>query len=709
MKNKKVLKFGFIGATLTGVAVAFALVLNNSTGLLKVRGIDHDANCQWNHYDAVAATYAQHGSKEFWACCDHHSFSLSAPGEGHITDMGAFVGDYFDNLSSEDARYVPSLNQGNEYLSMSIRGWQDLALAYTKTQYTDVTSVTFKMRVTAAAEDLVETGTTNQIWANIGIGDNHSDWENGVDSFGLQTLADGEWHVISKYGFTKSGYVNFCYDMHHAIAGRIEIDDIRIEHAGGTAIETFENQNNLIVGFDNSQARIEGEMHYDNYMHVDFDVSYDDSALLYTFDQFTNVTKVEYKLRVNGLVTKRWQGVAVNSYANGVDQYANMASDDAFVADGEWHLRSHTISNKSGYVNFIKEVGNFDAESLDFDDVVIYHDGGLTLETFDDGACLLGVQRKYYFTTIKTDGLDIYKNVALDARTGGFETREYSATTFDLSRGVDAEYGPYMQLDNWQCGASAERCWLGFTGAGSLGKLEAELGQEPLVYYFYVYNPTNDNFQLQIQNNHHYTAIAYKTLVAKAWTRIDVELSTLDNPKTAEMIGFDHNYGSEKGALVGSGWKFTSIYAHGVVDYYARLSAGTYSSSKSPLYSIASYTGITSVSFDYRLTGGPTASGGWWGIGIGADHGLYTGMHTAYTPDLWDGQWRSKTISVSAEDGYVNIIHACGELVAESTIDIDNIVITYDGGNTVTENFRGGFNLFEVYSSHPEAVTLIEE
>ena len=71
MKNKKAMKISLIGTAVLTVGVAMALIASN-TGLgsiLRVRGIDHDANCEWNHYDAVAATYAKHGSKEFWACC----------------------------------------------------------------------------------------------------------------------------------------------------------------------------------------------------------------------------------------------------------------------------------------------------------------------------------------------------------------------------------------------------------------------------------------------------------------------------------------------------------------------------------------------------------------------------------------------------------------------------------------------------------------
>lgn len=90
-----------IGALALGAGIALA-----RPGALPTVAAEHGATCHFNHYEAVSPTKYSHGSREFWACCDHHEFLLSAPGEGEITDKGAFTGDYFDELEYTDERYV---------------------------------------------------------------------------------------------------------------------------------------------------------------------------------------------------------------------------------------------------------------------------------------------------------------------------------------------------------------------------------------------------------------------------------------------------------------------------------------------------------------------------------------------------------------------------------------------------------------------------
>lgn len=99
-------------------AFSIALVANSQSNLIIGDASDvHNGNCNWNHYEKVDATYDHHGSKEFYACCSHPgNISFDRPSEGNIVDMGVFSGDYFDSLSSDDARYIPSLYEGMELL-----------------------------------------------------------------------------------------------------------------------------------------------------------------------------------------------------------------------------------------------------------------------------------------------------------------------------------------------------------------------------------------------------------------------------------------------------------------------------------------------------------------------------------------------------------------------------------------------------------------
>lgn len=100
------------------LACSFILIANSSNALIKGKASDeHGANCNWNHYDKVEATYNHHGSEEFYACCTHPgNISFEKPNEGNITDMGAFKGEFFDSLDSNDSRYIAPLFEGMDVL-----------------------------------------------------------------------------------------------------------------------------------------------------------------------------------------------------------------------------------------------------------------------------------------------------------------------------------------------------------------------------------------------------------------------------------------------------------------------------------------------------------------------------------------------------------------------------------------------------------------
>ena len=110
-KNKFLLWGGLLSCAFLSVLLATQEMArppfkNNASGV-------HDASCQWNHYEEVSPTYSEHGSKEFYACCSHPSaFSFDKPEVGTINEKGSFEGNYFAELDSADARYIPSLIEG---------------------------------------------------------------------------------------------------------------------------------------------------------------------------------------------------------------------------------------------------------------------------------------------------------------------------------------------------------------------------------------------------------------------------------------------------------------------------------------------------------------------------------------------------------------------------------------------------------------------
>lgn len=98
MKKKIIL-----GSTIT-LGTALILGLFSFKDTAKLRATD---SVYWNHYAAVEATETRHGSREFWANCSTHTFSLTLPDSDNIHEGVAFdTTTYFFILDDSDARYI---------------------------------------------------------------------------------------------------------------------------------------------------------------------------------------------------------------------------------------------------------------------------------------------------------------------------------------------------------------------------------------------------------------------------------------------------------------------------------------------------------------------------------------------------------------------------------------------------------------------------
>ena len=64
----------------------------------------------WYHYLAVKQTEFVHGSKEFWASSSNkcQTFVFEEPSEGQIVNRDFSTNPYFNELTFDDARYIPS-------------------------------------------------------------------------------------------------------------------------------------------------------------------------------------------------------------------------------------------------------------------------------------------------------------------------------------------------------------------------------------------------------------------------------------------------------------------------------------------------------------------------------------------------------------------------------------------------------------------------
>lgn len=114
-RNKKLIICGLVSASLIAGTV---LLVNKGAAFYTVEAGDvHTPSCIFNHYDKVDATYNKHGSKEFWACCNHPGKHLfAAPEVGTVVDKGPLDGIYFDELVLGDDRYIPSLYEDMDVL-----------------------------------------------------------------------------------------------------------------------------------------------------------------------------------------------------------------------------------------------------------------------------------------------------------------------------------------------------------------------------------------------------------------------------------------------------------------------------------------------------------------------------------------------------------------------------------------------------------------
>lgn len=114
-RNKKLIIIGLVSASLIA---GTALLVNKGAAFYTVQAGDaHTPSCIFNHYDKVDATYNKHGSKEFWACCNHPGKHLfAAPEVGTVVDKGPLDGLYFDELVLGDDRYIPSLYEDMDVL-----------------------------------------------------------------------------------------------------------------------------------------------------------------------------------------------------------------------------------------------------------------------------------------------------------------------------------------------------------------------------------------------------------------------------------------------------------------------------------------------------------------------------------------------------------------------------------------------------------------
>ena len=530
-----------------------------------VSATEHGKRCEYTHYAELAADYEKSGYKEFWFCSLHNNHVMSEPSEGNIVEATA---PYAGEIAENDSRYISKLDDANHYAELDISGWQDPALLYSKVQYTDVTSVTFKLRVNGNPSDF------DGKWAAIAISGTNTDWETDPK---LEYTVDGEWRLITLNFDARTGYIKFCYNMDYNFEGSFDIDDFSIKHAGGVAFEDFEDADCLFT-LDSSHARVRGVKGMDKFASLDNGTNHGGTAIIHTIDEFTNVTNISFDMRFPEGKKKSWLGFGVasdHSIYSGMSVGGNLQT--SYENDGKWHHFSRNISSTSGYINFFDASGEFaEGNRIDLDNIVITYDNGKQVTESFDGQYIFTAStstnnkgRAYVgFRDYSPNPLGV---VAVDAQISSVETRKGYLSTFDQSKGVDKEYGAYIKLDHWKLKDDQARSWIGLTKTTELSAVETALGGEPTNYFFYMYNPLSESqhMELFIQKSAGLKTRIYVEMPAQAWSKFEFKPGVLDSNDTPlaepHEIGLDIYPAGSNGKLLGNGWKITSIYAERVI------------------------------------------------------------------------------------------------------------------------------------------------
>ena len=109
MKKKKILLISTLG--LSALTVFGVLIGTTSTkGFTKLLGAGEKVT--WNHYSAVAPSFANKGIKEYWVSCSSHGHQFTAPtgDDVDVVDKGAPSQEFINSLEATDDRLLARID-----------------------------------------------------------------------------------------------------------------------------------------------------------------------------------------------------------------------------------------------------------------------------------------------------------------------------------------------------------------------------------------------------------------------------------------------------------------------------------------------------------------------------------------------------------------------------------------------------------------------
>ncbi len=486
----------------------------------------------------------------------------------------------------------------------------DYSLAFTPAVYENVSNVSFKYRVNGGLKE-----GKDGAWFGFAIkanGDNpdaysdtHDHSNSGPDwktTYITETGFDGVWKNAS-YNFNASGHVCFISSGgEFTDVSTVDIDDVVITYNSGRVVSD---------NFDFGKAMLFQPNHNNNWQKkqaikgVEIGLAADaETVAPVKFEGYANKNTLVVEKNVEsekGLCAKitEWTGDEHAWIVMAASKTAAQLADELEAPVGKYvfDIYNAGANNVSGlgirigadywncsgpvltltaheWTHVELDVGSYDGGSHGTFTLTNVGDIGLGKWVPQLTTIVGSASDALYITSIRAVAAEnpgpepvSLGVVALDASTTTVSNIEYS-TVFTATTGADAEYGRYVQLDNWGCAASQNRCWFGMSKTRELSAIQTELDGSVGTYFFYMYNPLESDFAIQILLNHEYSCVARKTLASKAWTRVEIATgghtpegsSTSIQLTEAHQLGIDHSF-SDNGSVCGSGFKVTSIYA----------------------------------------------------------------------------------------------------------------------------------------------------
>lgn len=231
--KKKALLVAITSLTLTlGVAAGVVFAKSSNDFLASAKDDSY-----WFHYSQVTPTKFKHGSKEFWANCSTHNFSLENPGVGEDIREGVDFAttSYFEELTDSDPRYLPPLSE-----RVDIKGYlQDLYASFSQDPYSYIPDTMRPDGVTKVSESEVTYDFDN--FTNV------SDIKYG--GFGEQ------WHMVIENIKESEKFYNITNIGSEIITGtNLVVYSFLDDYYDGTISRTFENGSNAVavLNFDGS-------------------------------------------------------------------------------------------------------------------------------------------------------------------------------------------------------------------------------------------------------------------------------------------------------------------------------------------------------------------------------------------------------------------------------------------------------------------------